>query len=146
MITAQLLKGKTTALNVLIRLQVSTSLNGIHLSFCLDVWFFNTEHCYMCTWSSFSRTHKIGNIPIYTCSIFPCLYHIILLNVKLDISGYERIKFQGHMLHRSSSFLMLQLKWSWQYWHSCIEENLWKTLLVHSKKHNPIWDRMAQLL
>ena len=49
---------------------------------------------------------------------------------KLEISGYNRIIFQGCRLHWSSSFLMAELKRSWQYGHSCIAESLWKTLLL----------------
>ena len=49
---------------------------------------------------------------------------------KLEISGYNRIIFQGCRLHWSSSFLMAELERSWQYWHSCIAESLWKTLLL----------------
>ena len=56
---------------------------------------------------------------------------MILVNVKLDISVYMMtITFQSWILHRSRSFLMAQLKVSWQYWHSCIAEILWKSLLL----------------
>ena len=41
-----------------------------------------------------------------------------------------RIMLQGCTLHRSSLFLMAQLKWSWQHWHSCIAKSLWKTLFI----------------
>ena len=80
--------------------------------------------------SSFSQTDKIGNVGsianfviLYIFSFILYLQHIMLVNVKLDVSRYKRIIFQGHRLHWSSSFLMAQLKWSWQYQHSCI---LWR--------------------
>ena len=44
----------------------------------------------------------------------------MLVNVKLDVSWYKTITFQGCSLHWSYSILMAQLKQSWQYWHSCI--------------------------
>ena len=53
---------------------------------------------------------------------------MILENVKFDISEKIWIIFRGWRLHLSLSFLMVELKRSWQYWHSCIAENLWKTL------------------
>ena len=56
--------------------------------------------------------------------------HMMLVNVKLYISGCNRIKFRGCRVHWSSSFLMVKLKWSWQHWHSCIVESLWKTLFL----------------
>ena len=40
------------------------------------------------------------------------LHYMMWVNVKLDISG-----FQGCRLHWSHSFLMVQLKRSWQYYH-----------------------------
>ena len=58
-------------------------------------------------------------IPIY-CSFLLYLQHMVLVNMKLDISGCSRITFQGCRLHWPSSFLMAQLKLSWQYWHFCI--------------------------
>ena len=39
------------------------------------------------------------------------------VNMKLNIGGFNRITFQVCKCHWSSSFLMAQLKWSWQYWH-----------------------------
>ena len=35
-----------------------------------------------------------------------------------------RIIFQGYILYENSSFLMGELKRSWQGWHSCIAERL----------------------
>ena len=52
-----------------------------------------------------------------------------LVNPKLDISRSKRITFEDYKIHCSCSFLMAQLKQSWQYWHSCIAESLWKPLL-----------------
>ena len=73
--------------------------------------------------------YKIGNIGIianfvlpYICSFLPYLQHMMLVNMQLDISGYNRITFQGCRLHWYSSFLMAQ-NGSWQYWHSCIVES-----------------------
>ena len=66
------------------------------------------------------------------CSFSSYLQHIRLVNMKLDISGYNRITFQGCRLHWNSSFLMVQPKRSWQYLHSCIVENLWKNPIFYS--------------
>ena len=73
------------------------------------------------SYSSFSQTHKIGNIDIFANSVFPhiwsflpYLYHLLLINVKLNISGKKSIIFQDCRLHWCSSFLMTQLKQSWQ--------------------------------
>ena len=52
---------------------------------------------------------------------FPSL---IAPNVKLDVSGFKGIMFQGCRFPWSSSFSIAQLKQSWQYWHSCIAESL----------------------
>ena len=83
--------------------------------------------------SGFSQTHKIGIIANfvfpYICSFYLYLHQLMLFNVKLDKSGKNSIKFQGCRLHWSSSFLMAQIKQSWQYWHVCYKESLWKTLL-----------------
>ena len=48
---------------------------------------------------------------------------VILLNMKLDISGCNRITFQAYILYWSCSFLMAQLKRSYQHWRSCIVES-----------------------
>ena len=78
------------------------------------------------TRSSFSKTHKIGNIGIIANFVFLniCIFliqlylqHMTLVNVKSDISGHKRITFQGCRLHWSSFFLMVQL--GCQYRHSC---------------------------
>ena len=44
--------------------------------------------------------------------------------------GCQGITFQGCRLAWYSSFLVEQLKQSWQNWHSCAVESLWKTLLT----------------
>ena len=69
----------------------------------------------------FSQIHKIGNIGIttnfvfpYICSVLLCLQHLMLVNMKLDISGSNWISFQGYKLHWSSSFLKAQPKQSCQ--------------------------------
>ena len=86
--------------------------------------------------SGFSQTHKIGNICIIANFVLPSIYSflfylhgMVLVNMKIDISGCNRITFQGCRLHKSSSFLMVQLKQSWQCWHSCVVESLRKTLM-----------------
>ena len=50
--------------------------------------------------SSFSQTHKVGNVGIiansvfpYICSFFLYLHQLILVNVKLEIKGHMRITF-----------------------------------------------------
>ena len=48
---------------------------------------------------------------------------MILVNVKLDVSGQEII-FQCCKLHWSSSFVIAQLKPSWQILRSSIAESL----------------------
>ena len=53
--------------------------------------------------------------------------------MKLDISGRNRITLQGCRLYWSSSFLLVQVRQNWQYWHSCVVESLGKTLLIHEK-------------
>ena len=58
---------------------------------------------------------------LYISSSLLYLHHIMLVNVRLDVSGYNGIIFQGCRLYYSSSFLMVQLERSW---HSCIAENL----------------------
>ena len=67
--------------------------------------------------SGFSQTHKIGNIAIIANFVFPqtssfllYLQRMLLLNMTLDISGYNMIIFQGCKLSWYSSFVMEQLK------------------------------------
>ena len=60
--------------------------------------------------SGFSQTHKTGNVGINTNFEFPYiqylhLYHMLFVNIKLDVSRYESIIFEGCRLHWSSSFL-----------------------------------------
>ena len=50
----------------------------------------------------FLQTHKVGNIGItvnfvlaYICSFLLYLHYTMLANVKLDVSGYKNIIFQG---------------------------------------------------
>ena len=75
--------------------------------------------------SGFSQTHKIGNIGINVNFVVPYIYSfvlylqtIMLFNVKLGIIGCIETKFQGHRPHLPNSFLIAQLKWSWQIWQS----------------------------
>ena len=53
---------------------------------------------------------------------------MILVNVKLYISGYERIVFQDCTLYWHCYFPIAQLKQSWKCWHSSIVAPLWNTL------------------
>ena len=55
--------------------------------------------------SSFSQTHKVGDVGIianfvfpYICSFLFHLHQLILLNVKLEIKGYVRIIFQNFIV------------------------------------------------
>ena len=58
---------------------------------------------------SFSQTHIIANFVLkYICSFLHVLDHIMLVNVKLDVSGYNRFIFRVCRLHWSCSFLMAQ--------------------------------------
>ena len=95
-----------------------------------------------CCWSTyfFYKSRKL-DIGIFVNFVFHYihkfllyLHHMILVNRKLSVSGCK-ILFQGCRLHRLSSFLMAQLKQSWQCWHFCILESLWKTLNVLSIKN-----------
>ena len=102
---------------------------------CVTSWSAYMYHSTSKTHAGFSQTDKISNIFMIANFVFPCicsfllnLQHMMLANVKFDISGCNGITFQGCRDHWSSSFLMVQLKRSWQYCHSCIVEILWKTL------------------
>ena len=99
---------------------------------------FHTREIPIVFYSVFSQTDKNGNIGIFADFVFPyiCsflfnLQPVMLVNVKLDISGCNSITFEGCRLHLTSTFLMAQLKWRYQYCHSCIVQSLWKTLLVY---------------
>ena len=93
----------------------------------------------------FSQTHTIGNIGInanfvftYICTFLLYCHNIMLVNEKLQVSESKVITLQGCWLHWSISFLMVQLKRSWQYWHSCIADSLWKPLLSMLEQSNLI--------
>ena len=59
----------------------------------------------------FSQTHNIGNIAIIANFVFlHYLYNMMLVNVKLVISGKKRIIFMGCGFYWSNSFLKAQLK------------------------------------
>ena len=45
----------------------------------------------------------------YICSFLLYLHYMMLINVKLDITGHKRITFQSSRLHWSSSFLKLTI-------------------------------------
>ena len=87
----------------------------------------------------------------YYCQL--CICHFLLylqrmmsVNVKLENKGYMKIIFQGHMFYWNSWFLMAELKRSWQYWHSCIAESLWRTLLFFQRTFSSENNRCFQLL
>ena len=78
----------------------------------------------------FLQTHKFGNISNIGNFAFPYIYiffhyfnHMILVKVKLDVSGYKRIIFQDCKPHWSLSFLKVILAFL------CCEEFV-KTLLI----------------
>ena len=65
----------------------------------------------------FSQMHKICNNG-HHCQLYSHIFTIpflMLVNIKLDISRCNRITLKGCILHWSSSFLVAQLKRSWQY-------------------------------
>ena len=75
--------------------------------------------------------NNIGNNGIIVICVFPyicsfLLYSncIVLVNAKLDITGYKRITYQDWILWCYSRFQMAQLKHKWHHWHSCIAESL----------------------
>ena len=83
--------------------------------------------------SRFSQIHKIDNSGIIAICVFtyisrllPYSNCIVLVNAKLDITGYNRITYQGWILWWSSKFEMPHLKQNWQHWHSCIAGSMWK--------------------
>ena len=50
--------------------------------------------------SSFSQTHKVGNVGIianfvfpYICSFLLCWHQLMLVNMKMEIKGHMRITF-----------------------------------------------------
>ena len=84
-------------------------------------------------YSSFLKTHKVGNIfnfvfPNICCSLL-CLTFMMLVNGKLYLRGYQRITFQDSIFHWSASFLMAQSKHRWRCWHSCVCCRFLKTQL-----------------
>ena len=46
----------------------------------------------------------------YVCSFLLDLYHTMLVNVKLDVSGYKRITLQGYRIHLPCYLWMTQPK------------------------------------
>ena len=87
--------------------------------------------------STFSQTHKIdtainiANIVLpYICSFLLYLYHIMFVNVKLDISGCHSGIFEDCRLHWFGSFPMVLPKQNWQcwQWNHEWENGLWRPL------------------
>ena len=67
------------------------------------------SHIFQIVEPDFSQTHKIGNIGIianyiysHICSFLLYFDHMMLVNVKVNVSGYRRITFQGFKCHWSS--------------------------------------------
>ena len=50
---------------------------------------------------------------LYICSSFFYLHHMMLVNMKLDVSRHKRIALQGYRILWSSSFQKAQLKLIW---------------------------------
>ena len=65
----------------------------------------------------------------YICSFLLNMCHVILVNVKLYISMYRRVIFQGYRFFGILIISSGTAKQSWQYWHSCIVESLLKTIM-----------------
>ena len=64
----------------------------------------------------FLQIHKLVNIGINANFVFPYihsfllyLYHMMLVDVKLNVSGYKLIPYQCRILHWSCSFPIAQL-------------------------------------
>ena len=56
--------------------------------------------------------------------------------------GVYEITFWGQMLHWTGWFLMKELKRSWQCWHSCIVERLWKTYGPFTPAFSPLFSQL----
>ena len=70
---------------------------------------------------------------VFWQTLYPICLQLHSLFTTYDVSKcyiwyqwINRITLQGCRLQWSSSFWMTQLKWSWQYLHSCIVETFWK--------------------
>ena len=101
------------------------------------------QHC-LIELLSFSQSHTISNIDIianfvvpFVCNFLLYVQHKMLANERINISGNKRVTYQGCGVYWFSSFPMVQLKRSWQYWHFGIEEFV-KTLLAVSLIHSNI--------
>ena len=68
-------------------------------------------------------------LPFVCSHKFAVSFFILIIFAKLQITGYKRNTFQG-WIHWCGKFQMAHLKQSWQYWHSCITESLWKPWFV----------------
>ena len=60
----------------------------------------------------------------YICSFLLYANEIVLVNTKLDITGYMKMTSQSWILCFSNKLQMSQLKHKGQYCHSCIEDSL----------------------
>ena len=80
----------------------------------------------------------MDNIDIIANLVFPYFLDFLLyfqckliVNMKLDISRWNRITFKSYRLHWPRSFLTAQIRQIRHYWHSCVVRSLWK-LFWHS--------------
>ena len=73
-----------------------------------------------------SQKHIIGNIGINANFVFPYICDSSKCEIRCQwIHNDDISKSQTPLVQ----FLMAQLKLSWQYWHFCIIESLWKSLI-----------------
>ena len=91
----------------------STTKDGmitLQLTTCLVFWFGFERKVqallFSIVQSSFSQTHKVGNVGIIANFVFLLIgsfllyfYHLMHVNVKLEIKGYKRITFQGYTFY-----------------------------------------------
>ena len=71
---------------------------------------------------------------------FPSLFAPYeLVWVKLDVCEKTRITFKGCILRLPTSFIIAQLRQSWQCGHPCIVESLWKPLVTFCILPSCLW-------
>ena len=85
--------------------RIKVFIHGQPCYYSCDGFFTNLHYCHLL-------------IPIHLL-----LQHLMLVNLKSDISKCNRITFQCCGLHWTRSVLMAPLKQSWQYWHSCVMDS-----------------------
>ena len=64
--------------------------------------------------TGFLQMYKVGNIGInanfvflFICSFLPYSYHVLLVNVKLDVTGYKRITCQDKKVFQEDAYCPL---------------------------------------